>query len=648
MRYIGSKMRLLDQIEEVIDSHITQKDRTFLDLFAGTNVVARRFKKRFSVITNDVLYFSYINAKATIENNEMLSFSRLREVGIENPIEFLQEHADEAVQTQSIGYYERSYSPTGNAMYFTIDNAKRIDYIRDQIDKWKNNSLICESEYYYLLAVLLDAIPFVSNITGTYGAFLKEWDKRALNKIELRPIHVDFNDYKNYCYAEDANQLVKHVSADIAYIDTPYNSRQYAANYHLLENIARNNKPELKGKTKVFPWQQLKSAYCSKKTAFDAFNQLISDLQAHHIIVSYNTDGILTEDEIISVLQQYDMNHQVEITRIPFRKYVSKNKPDSRTVEELIFYIQKKRTKEVALSKVEKQETSWIGPIPQLVKSPMNYIGGKYKILPQLLPLFPKDIDTFVDLFSGGANVGINAVARHYVFNDMNKEVNEIFRTFQKTDIEELVDEIHELISEWGLTKTDKPAYLRFRREYNQHPTPIKLYTLSCFSYNYQFRFNSKHEYNNPFGMNRSHFSERMEVNLRQFVSRLQSIDAVFSDDFFEEFPIETISENDFVYLDPPYLITTGSYNDGSRGFHDWGVEQERKLYLLLQELDNRGVRYALSNVIEHKGSTNRLLLDFIKNHDVHVHEIEYSYMNSSHNTKRLGSKEVVITNYSL
>src|SRR5699024_12567458 len=146
---------------------------------------------------------------------------------------------------------------------------------------------------------------------------------------------------------------------------------------------------------------------------------------------------------------------------------------------------------------------------------PLNYIGGKYRLLNQILPLFPKNIDTFVDLFSGGANVGINVNANKHIFNDMNYRINEMFRSFVKHDPDDLVDKINSRIEEYDLSKTNQEAYLKFRKDYNAQPNPLDLYVLVSYSYNYQFRFNNSMEFNNPFVRNRSQFSENLEKSLR-------------------------------------------------------------------------------------------------------------------------------------
>ena len=137
-----------------------------------------------------------------------------------------------------------------------------------------------------------------------------------------------------------------------------------------------------------------------------------------------------------------------------------------------------------------------------------------------------------------------------------------------------------------------------------------------------------------------------MEKNLRLFVEKLNTIDATFTDELFDDIDISNLGTSDFVYLDPPYLITTGNYNDGNRGFVNWDDELEKKMYKLMEQLSNQGVRYALSNVLTHKGKENTLLKEFIETHPVEVNYLDFNYNNSSHNSKGKGSVEVLITNY--
>lgn len=281
-----------------------------------------------------------------------------------------------------------------------------------------------------------------------------------------------------------------------------------------------------------------------------------------------------------------------------------------------------------------------------MLKSPLNYVGGKYKLLPQIIPLFPNEIDLFVDLFSGGANVGINVEAKKYWFNDMNYKINEMFRFFSTQDPDELIYNIDEIITNWNLSKTNQEAFLAFRNYYNSNPSPINLYVLVAYSYNYQIRFNNSMKFNNPFGKNRSQFTNNMRSNLYKFVKRLNEIKPLFTDYLFEHLNLSDLKPNDFVYLDPPYLITRASYNDGNRGFTNWNENQELKMYNLLNQLTSNKVRWAMSNLLENKEKQHTLLENFIKNKSVAVHVLNYNYNNSSYNSKGVGSKEVLITNY--
>ncbi|EHJ53045.1 Dam family site-specific DNA-(adenine-N6)-methyltransferase [Streptococcus macacae] len=642
MRYIGSKKLLLPEIKKMIDKHTDGSEEVFLDLFAGTNAVANYFKQFYTVYSNDLLFFSYANAKAIIENNSKPLFDKLIQIGITSPMIYLQ---NLEVNNKKVEYYESAYSPTGEANYLSVKNAKKLDVIRNQIESWKNQNLLTEHEYYYLLSSLVEALPFVSNTTGTYGAFLKHWDKRALNDLELQDFTIFDNSKENRAFNEDANKLVQKVKADIVYIDTPYNSRQYASNYHLLENVARNDQPVLKGVTKIFDWKNLKSDYATKSKALSAMRDLIQNIDSTHIILSYNNEGIISEEDLTNILKKFSVDGMVDIKKIPYRKYQSKKSSKIKEIYELLFYIQRKPLPKNKTIKKTNNSIK-VSSTRKYIKSPLNYIGGKYKLLNQILPFFPNNIDTFVDIFSGGANVGINVKANKYIFNDMNNRINEMFRYFQTQPPVNLAQQIEQRINEWELSKTNEEAFLAFRKHYNTNPNPLDLYVLSSFSYNYQFRFNNSMEFNNPFGRNRSHFSENMRNNLFNFVTKLQTLDATFTDNYFNEFNFSNLTSKDFIYLDPPYLITTGSYNDGKRGFSNWNKTSEVELLNFMDHLNHHGIRFALSNVIEHKGKTNQLLKDWAYSRNLNINYLNYNYNNSSHNSKSKGSQEVLITNY--
>jgi len=284
-----------------------------------------------------------------------------------------------------------------------------------------------------------------------------------------------------------------------------------------------------------------------------------------------------------------------------------------------------------------------------MIKSPLNYTGGKFKLLPQIEPLFPKDIDIFVDLFAGGFNVGANISAETIVFNDNISCISELFETLQLNSLDDSVKHIETRIKEYDLSLTNKDGYNSFRDFYNRTGYPLDLFVLLAYSFNHQIRFNNNHAFNASFGRERSHFNAKMKKNLIEFTLLLKSKSIKFENLSFEEFNFSILSKDDLVYCDPPYLITTGSYNDGKRGFKGWTEKEERTLLSTLDTLDSKGIRFALSNVLHHKGKKNTMLLKWISDSNYNVNHIVADYSNSNYqgkDKKKNSSTEVLITNY--
>ena len=287
--------------------------------------------------------------------------------------------------------------------------------------------------------------------------------------------------------------------------------------------------------------------------------------------------------------------------------------------------------------------------ISQYIISPLNYIGGKKRILSQLLPMFPQDVNIFVDLFCGGCNVGINAQARHVIFNDNITYLIDMYRTFQKQSIESVIKHIETRIDEFKLSLTNKKGYTDLRQLYNTNRDPLDLFVLIAYSFNHQIRFNTAHEYNNPFGKNRSSFNINMRTNLEMFLKAIKNRHVSFQCMEFRRFDYSILTKNDFIYADPPYLITSGTYNDGKLGFTGWGIQEELSLLSILKDLDEKGIRFALSNVTEHKGKENYILKNWISNNNFIVHHIATNYNNSNYHTANCDkgeTVEVLITNY--
>lgn len=283
------------------------------------------------------------------------------------------------------------------------------------------------------------------------------------------------------------------------------------------------------------------------------------------------------------------------------------------------------------------------------IKSPLNYIGGKYKTLPQIYPLFPIDVDCFVDLFAGGANVGINSNANKIILNDNLVYLVDMYEALNKISAETLLIYIERTISKYNLTLTNTEGYNKFRENYNTKRNPIDLLILTFFSFNHQIRFNNSHNFNTPFGKNRSRYNDNIQNNLISFLQALHSKNIDLQHQEFDKFDFSKLSHKDFVYCDPPYLITVGTYNDGKRGFTGWGEEQEIKLLSILDDLDSRNVKFALSNVLTHKNAQNKLLKRWIEQNSYNVHKIDHHYSNSNYHTSvhsKESTQEVLITNY--
>lgn len=295
----------------------------------------------------------------------------------------------------------------------------------------------------------------------------------------------------------------------------------------------------------------------------------------------------------------------------------------------------------------------------QLIKSPLNYTGGKFKLLSQLDYVFPPKVETFVDLFAGGCNVAVNIKASRIIANDICPQIIELYSYFQKTDMHKIENDIEYVIDKYSLSKSsilgyehydtdsknglanyNREKYLKLRADYNKNPNPVMFYTLLIYAFNNQIRFNKKGDFNLP--VNKRDFSSNMRKNLKLFTQRIKEINIDFvSKDFTE---VE-IPENSFVYVDPPYLATTASYNENG----GWNDEHEYRLLAYLDELNQRGIKFALSNVLESKGIKNDILKKWCEKNNYKINYLNYSYSNCSYQTRnrdKNSTLEVAITNY--
>lgn len=295
----------------------------------------------------------------------------------------------------------------------------------------------------------------------------------------------------------------------------------------------------------------------------------------------------------------------------------------------------------------------------ELVKSPLNYTGGKYKLLPQILPLFPDNINTFIDLFSGGCNVGVNINANKVVCNDILTPVINLMNYFKLNTPEQLINNIESIIQNYGLSETskygyeyygcnsnygvskyNKEKYMKLRDDYNtKDNSPLMFYVVLIFAFNNQIRFNSRGEYKES--VNKRDFNDSMKKNLIKFVNKINTKNIEFRSIDFRKFDFSKLDQNDFVYIDPPYLITLANYNK------DWTENDDRDLLALIDQLNERGIRFAFSNVLESKGKSNEMLKEWCKKYNVHI--LNFNYINCNYGTKnrdKTSTIEVLITNY--
>lgn len=273
------------------------------------------------------------------------------------------------------------------------------------------------------------------------------------------------------------------------------------------------------------------------------------------------------------------------------------------------------------------------------IKSPLNYIGGKYKLLKEIIHLFPDKISTFVDLFGGGYNVGINIDAEHFVYNDICTQVVELLNYFKEKDVEELLNEIDKYIKKYDLSKENKEGYIKLRQDYNNgDKTPTKFYTLLCYAFNNQIRFNKNNEYNMPFGKDKSSFNPALRQKFTIFVKALHNQDCCFRNLSFDKFDFNDFNESDFLYCDPPYFNSVASYNEQN----GWTKENENELLNLLDKLNDKGIRWALSNNLKYK---NDILKEWMKKYKVHYLNANYNNCNYQKKDKSKDI-EVLITNY--
>ncbi len=644
-RFLGSKYKLLDFINDVVDENCKNVN-SVVDLFAGTGVVGSFYlKKGKEVYFNDYL-------KSNVYSYE--AFFKPQQIDIKKLESIIEKY--NTIEVEEDNYFSKNFGNT----YFSLNDCKKIGCIREDINKKFEKEIINEREKYILITSLIYSMDRVANTVGHYDAY------RKINNIQdnfyMYLLNIDENGKKKAHISNmDANDYIKTIRADLVYIDPPYNSRQYCDAYHLLENVAEWKKPEVYGVAKKMNRNHLKSKYCTNK-AVQAFEDLISNCDSRYILVSYNNTGDKSNSRSnakISDLQIKEILEKKGKVKVFEQSYNNFTTGKSQSIDhkERLFLCETEKETQESDIKIEDKNI--------FVKSPLNYTGGKYKLLPQLDKYFPDNIDTFIDFFCGGANVAINSSGKKIIAIDNENHLINALNLFKNYDYIDVVNRVEAIIEKYnlsntykngyeyygessssGLGKYNKIQYINLRNDYNKMNNSVEkdfmFLTLIIYSFNHQIRFNSKGEFNVPVG--KRDFNTSIRKNILDFCEKLRVKNIEFLNQDYQDFKIEMLKENDFCYFDPPYYLGDATYNEND----GWNEKKEMELLRFLNKLNDKGIKFALSNVTEHKGMKNTILIDWAIENQYNINNLNFKYSNSNYHLKNKEqiTKEVLITNY--
>lgn len=615
MRFIGNKELLTIEIKNLLEKkELLDSNLSFFDAFCGTGAVADSLKDSMNLIVNDMIEWSVVYAKGRLTSHNC-TFEKL---GFD-PFDFF--NSNNIIQE---GFFYQNYSKGGSErMYFSTENAGRIDYFRQTIEQWKTENLISDYEYSYLLASLIESISFVSNTAGVYGAFLKHWDPRAKKPIVFSKVVAKETDHLNIqFFNQKIEDLIENVQCDILYLDPPYTQNQYGTQYHILQTLVLDDNPSMSPVTGSRPTTPMRSDWSKDYKSHILFDRIISKTKAKHIIFSYSTDGFLSKSFIEASLKRYGKQETYKCQKISYSKYKNFKSRGKRDHFEYLFYVEKKNEKDVKF------------------ESPLNYIGSKAKMIDELKCFFPKKIETFVDGFGGGFNVGINSNANTVIYNELNHFVKDLVESFRINDTYQYLLYMKRIIKKFNLQKENSTTYTEARDYYNSLPIskrdPKLLYTIILYGFNQQIRFNGDHGFNNPVGMR--WFNDKVLEKMISFSRIIKENNIEFKNLDYTELTNLIDNEETFIYLDPPYRLTTGAYNDGKRGFKGWGIEAEKRLFKFADFLNEKSIPFMISYVIEHKGQTNEELKNWIDKNNYRLIKVK--------RVVGIQRKEILIVNY--
>ena len=475
------------------------------------------------------------------------------------------------------------------------------------------------------MACLIESVSDVSNTAGVYGAFLKKWDPRAQKKIIFSKVDFCTDRYKSVkTYNARVEDIIENVDCDILYLDPPYTQNQYGTQYHLLETLVLDDNPTISKVTGSRSTTPMRSDWSKEYKTNILFDRILAKTKAKYIVLSYNNDGFMSKEYIEAAMKRYGKPETFSCKKIAYKKYQNWKSQNEDKHFEYLFFVEKKDAHEV------------------IFECPLNYIGSKAKVVSSILKHQPEKCDTFIDAFGGGFNVGINVSAPKIIYNDLNYFVTNLIRSFKEYDTYDYLLYIKRIIKKFGLEKANAAAYNKARDYYNSHPTnkrdPRLLFTIILYGFQQQIRFNSQHDFNNPVGLR--WFNDKILEKMISFSRQIKEGHYEFRSQDYKKLRGRMTSST-FVYFDPPYDLTAGSYNDGKRGFNGWDKNMEAELFAFADDLNRAGIPFMLSYVIEHKGVTNQELLTWINERNYRV--IQLGGIIGISGSRR---KEVLIVNY--
>ncbi len=327
-RYIGNKERLLPVIMQTVGEMIGDGG-VVADIMAGTGLVSLELRKAgYKVIAADMMTYSKHHLNVHLLLNQAPPFNGVDSIPSNgaNRYEDVLEYLNSLAPFK--GYFYNEFSPDGTPQnglpprkYFTPLNASKIDAIRVQINDWLTEGRLTPVEESLLKHTLIMATNKVANISGTYGYFLSKFTKSALEEITLLPVEFEESDNINHLIVQGfAEDISSEIQADLCYIDPPYMKRQYAANYHILETIARGDYPEAIGKSGLRDWWDQHSKFCTKTQGLDSFDKVIGSMKCDNFIISYSEDGLFTLEQLVAAFEKHGT---VSVDYIDFPRFRS-------------------------------------------------------------------------------------------------------------------------------------------------------------------------------------------------------------------------------------------------------------------------------------------------------------------------------------